>query len=108
MGARRRRGEFVWGSQQARVEPQVLYGKQTVPMTRCWVTMVRGRELASLLDEILIVSALIVMVALWGFVEALIARQERRRRFLREYPDLDHLHPRSSIWSVPRPPRGKS
>jgi hypothetical protein len=68
----------------------------------------RGRELASLLGEILIVSALIVMVAFWGIVEALIARQERRRRFLRDYPDLDHLHPRSSIWSVPRPPKGKS
>jgi hypothetical protein len=68
----------------------------------------QGRELASLLDEILIVSALIVMVALWGIVEALIARQDRRRRFLGEYPDLDHLHPRSSIWSVPRPPKGKS
>ena len=46
----------------------------------------RGRELAWLLDEILIVSALIVLVALWAIVQALIARQERRRRFLREYP----------------------
>jgi hypothetical protein len=75
-----------------------------------WTTMVSSGEgeLASLLDEILIVSALIVMVAFWGIVETLIARQERRRRFLREYPDLDHLHPRSSIWSVPRPPKGKS
>jgi hypothetical protein len=64
-----------------------------------------GRSLSSLVDEILIVSAIIVIVALWGIVEALIARQERRGRFLREYPDLDHLHPRSSIWSVPRPPK---
>jgi hypothetical protein len=97
-------------SRQLRVERQVLYGKQTVPMPgllsdHC---RFRGRELTSLLDEILIVSALIVMVAFWGIVETLIARQERRRRFLREYPDLDHLHPRSSIWSVPRPPKGKS
>jgi hypothetical protein len=59
----------------------------------------------ALVDEILIVSAIIVMVTLWAVVEALIARQERRRRFLRDYPDLDHLRPRSSIWSAPRPPR---
>jgi hypothetical protein len=38
-------------------------------------------------------------------VEAWITRQERRQRFLKEHPDLDHLHPRPSPWSVPRPPR---
>jgi hypothetical protein len=49
----------------------------------------------------------LLFLAMWVVVEAVTARQERRNRFLKEYADLDHLHPRPSPWSVPRPPKKK-
>lgn len=52
--------------------------------------------------------AILGFVLLWGALEIVIARQNRRNGVptLKKYTDLDHLEP-NSAWSAPRPSKKK-